>query len=60
MSEETRCADLAARDAAEGGGITMSLNAIGCVSPQHSHVKAPASAIPDEPQKPIPFARAAL
>ena len=38
----------------------MSLNDIGCVSPQHSHVKAPASAIADEPQKPIPFARAAL
>ncbi len=38
----------------------MSLNDMGCVSPQHSQTKAPASDMTDEPQKPIPFARAAL
>ena len=38
----------------------MSLNDIGWVSPQHSHTKAPATDMADEPQKPIPLARAAL
>ena len=38
----------------------MSLMDIGCVSPQHSQTKAPVSAIAELPQKPIPFARAAL
>ena len=38
----------------------MSLNDIGCVSPQHSQTKAPASDITEEPQKPMPFARAEL
>ena len=39
---------------------TMSLNDMGWVSPQHSQTKAPAIAMADEPQKPMPFARAAL
>ena len=38
----------------------MSLNDMGWVSPQHSQTKAPARDMTDEPQKPIPFARAEL
>ena len=38
----------------------MSLKDIGWVSPQHSQTNAPVIAIADEPQKPMPFARAAL
>ena len=40
--------------------LTMSFQDMGCVSPQHSHTKAPASDMPEEPQKPIPLARAEL
>ena len=39
---------------------TMSLNDMGCVSPQHSQTEGPTIDMADEPQKPIPFARAPL
>jgi hypothetical protein len=40
--------------------LIMSFQDIGCVSPQHSQMNAPASDMNDEPQIPMPFARAAL
>jgi len=40
--------------------LIMSFQDMGCVSPQHSQMKAPASATADEPQKPIPLERAEL
>ena len=59
ISDEMRCAS-SPRAMPPKPVEIMSLNDIGCVSPQHSQTKAPTSDIADEPQKPMPLARAAL